>query len=371
MDEILEQGEAGTFKMEHKTRLGIIYGGKSSEHEVSLSTALAIMNAVDKARYEIVPYYIQLDGTWVQGESVDDQLTSVEQLRLAGSFDHQPNILKLKETIDIAFPVIHGPNGEDGTLQGLLEIIDVPYVGAGVLGSAMGMDKVAMKNVFGEIGIAQCRYLSYLRHDLLERMDSVISDIEENLGYPCFVKPANMGSSVGITKAKDSQGLKAALEFAAQFDRKIIVEENVNGRELEIGVLGNDELRTSVVGEIKSGNEFYDYEAKYKSQNTKLDIPAQIPEHVVDRIKKMAIAGYQALDVSGLSRVDFFWDEEKDQVYINEINTMPGFTPFSMYPMLFQEAGISYPELINELVDLGFKRYEERKQNRIAAEKLE
>ncbi|MBP1930521.1 D-alanine--D-alanine ligase [Ammoniphilus resinae] len=357
--------------MEQKTRLGIIYGGKSSEHEVSLSTALAIMNAVDKTRYEIVPYYIQLDGTWVQGRSVVDQLSSVEQLRFSGSFDAQPNILRLRESIDIAFPVIHGPNGEDGTLQGLLEIVDVPYVGAGVLGSAMGMDKVAMKNVFGEMGIAQCRYLSFFRHDLLERIDSLISEIESTLGFPCFVKPANMGSSVGISKAKDRDGLKAAMEFAAQFDRKIIIEENVNGRELEIGVLGNEDLKTSVVGEIKSGNEFYDYEAKYKSQSTKLDIPAQIPSQVVEQIKKMAIAGFQALDISGLSRVDFFWDEEKDQVYLNEINTLPGFTPFSMYPMLFQEAGISYPELINELVDLGFKRYEERKQNRIAAEKLE
>ncbi|HJV44615.1 MAG TPA: D-alanine--D-alanine ligase [Bacillota bacterium] len=356
--------------MKEKMKLGIIYGGKSSEHEVSLSTAMAIMNAVDKTRYQVIPYYIGLDGTWVQGQVVEDVIESVEQIRLQGHFDNQPNVLLLRNQVDIVFPVIHGPNGEDGTLQGLLEIANVPYVGGGVLGSALGMDKVVMKNVYGETGIPQCKYLSFLRNQLENGLEQILNRIEAELGYPCFVKPANMGSSVGITKAKNREELSTALAFAAQFDRKLIVEENVQGRELEIGVLGNEELQTSVIGEIVSVNEFYDYDAKYKNNGTQLYIPAQIPEDVAAQMAEMAKKAYQAVDMSGLSRVDFFWDEQKNQLYVNEINTMPGFTPFSMYPMLFGKAGVTYPELINRLVELGLDRYEERKKNAIAAEKL-
>ncbi|WP_134700141.1 D-alanine--D-alanine ligase [Ammoniphilus sp. YIM 78166] len=356
--------------MNSKIRLGIIYGGKSSEHEVSLSTAKAIINAIDRNSYEIIPIYIQLDGIWVQGAVSDRDIASVEELRFRGALEGQPNVLRLKEMVDIAFPVIHGPNGEDGTLQGLLEMADIPYVGTGVLGSAVGMDKVAMKNVFGELGIPQCKYLSFLRTQL-ENMDSIVSDIENTLGYPCFVKPANMGSSVGISKAKDRDSLIQALELAARFDRKIVVEEFVSGRELEIGVLGNEHLKTSVVGEIVSINEFYDYEAKYKNTGTKLYIPAEIPDHVRIQIEEMGKKAFHSVDASGLSRVDFFWDERQDKVYINEINTMPGFTPFSMYPMLFQAAGVSYTELIHQLVELGLERYNDRHANAVAAEKLE
>ncbi|MEW9667356.1 D-alanine--D-alanine ligase [Ammoniphilus sp. 3BR4] len=354
-----------------KIKLGIIYGGKSSEHEVSLSTAKAIINAVDRSQYDIIPFYIQLDGIWVKGNLPEGEIQSVEQLRLQGTSEEQPNVLRLKEEIDIAFPVIHGPNGEDGTLQGLLEMADIPYVGTGVLGSAVGMDKVAMKNVFGEIGIVQCKYLSFLRNQLENGIDDVVGKIEETLGYPCFVKPANMGSSVGISKAKNRQTLVEALELAARFDRKIVVEESISGRELEIGVLGNEELKTSVVGEIVSINEFYDYEAKYKNAGTKLHIPAEIPERVKKEIEEMGKKAFQGVDASGLSRIDFFWDEENDKVYINEINTMPGFTPFSMYPMLFQAAGIPYGDLIHELVKLGFERYDDRHGNSVAAEKLD
>ena len=354
-----------------KIRLGIIYGGKSSEHEVSLNTALAIMRAIDYEKYDITPFYIGLDGVWAKGSLTNRELQSVDDLRFTGRMDEQPNILHLKQEIDIAFPVIHGPYGEDGTIQGLLEMADLPYVGTGVLGSALGMDKVAMKNVFGEIGIPQCKYLSFLRNQLQENKDQVVVQIEDQIGYPCFVKPANMGSSVGISKVKNREDLVHALEFAAQFDRKIIVEENVTGRELEIGVLGNDDLKTSVVGEIISVNEFYDYEAKYKNTGTKLIIPAEVPEQVADRIAKLAKKSFHGLDASGLSRIDFFWDEQNDRVLINEINTMPGFTPFSMYPMLFQKAGVSYPQLINELVQLGFDRYRDRNHNKVSAEKFE
>ncbi|RXT14825.1 D-alanine--D-alanine ligase [Ammoniphilus sp. CFH 90114] len=356
--------------MEQKMKIGIIYGGKSSEHEVSLSTAKAIMNAIDRAQFNIIPYYIQLNGTWVKGQEPEGEIESVEQLRLSGTPEQQPNVLRLKEEIDIAFPVIHGPYGEDGTLQGLLEMADVPYVGTGVLGSSLGMDKVAMKNVFGEIGIPQCKYLSFLRAQLEQGMFEVVSQIEESLGYPCFVKPANMGSSVGISKAKNRESLLEALQLAARFDRKIIVEEFVSGRELEIGVLGNDELKTSVIGEIVSVNEFYDYEAKYKNTGTKLHIPAHIPDYVKTQIEEMGKKAFHGVDATGLSRIDFFWDEKNDKVLINEINTMPGFTPFSMYPMLFQAAGISYGELIHTLVQLGFERYDDRHGNAVAAEKL-
>lgn len=354
-----------------KVKLGIIYGGKSSEHEVSLNTALAIMKAVDHEKYAITPIYIQLDGTWAKGQVSFEDLHSVEQLRFKGTYADQPNVLTLKDEIDIAFPVIHGPNGEDGTLQGLLEMADIPYVGTGVLGSSLGMDKVAMKNVFGEIGIPQCKYLSFFRSRLTDDLESIVSQIEEYLGYPCFVKPANMGSSVGISKAKERDSLIEALKTAAQFDRKIVVEEFIAGRELEIGVLGNETLKTSVVGEIVSVNEFYDYEAKYKNTGTKLYIPAEVPNRVVQEIEETAKKAFLGLDASGLSRIDFFWDEKNDRILINEINTMPGFTPFSMYPMLFQKAGITYPELINELVELGMERYRERSQNAVEAEKFE
>ncbi|RKD23996.1 D-alanine--D-alanine ligase A [Ammoniphilus oxalaticus] len=354
-----------------KTRLGIIYGGKSSEHEVSLNTALAIMNAVDFENYEVIPIYISLDGVWAQGVQISQKVQSVDELRFSAITGQQPNVFHLKGQIDIAFPVIHGPFGEDGTIQGLLEMVDIPYVGTGVLGSALGMDKVAMKNVFGEVGLPQCNYLSYVRTQLQEEKQTLLNEIEQQIGYPCFVKPANMGSSVGISKAKDRQSLEEALRLASQFDRKIIVEENIEGREVEIGVLGNETLRVSVVGEIVSSNEFYDYEAKYKNAGTELIIPAQLPEGVIAEVARLAKKAFRALDASGLSRIDFFWDEQNDRVLINEINTMPGFTPFSMYPMLFQETGVSYRQLIDELIKLGFERYRDRNSNTIVAEKFE
>lgn len=356
--------------MSKKKRLGIIYGGKSSEHEVSIHTALSVINAVNKEHYDVIPIYINMEGQWIQGPLVQDMLETVEELRLETGAHSAPNILQLKEEFDMIFPVIHGPNGEDGTLQGLLELMDVPYVGSGVLGSALGMDKIMMKEVFGNKGIPQGRYKGFLRSELKERFDEIVEEIEKDFGYPCFIKPANMGSSVGISKAKDQQSLREGLNLAARFDRKIIVEEFIKGRELEIGVLGNDKPDTSVVGEITYENEFYDYEAKYKGGGTRLTIPAQVPDSVVSRMKELAVKAFLALDCSGLSRVDFFWDEEKDQLYINEINTLPGFTPFSMYPMMWKEAGKSYEELINTLIRLGLERYREKKENELVAEKF-
>ncbi|MGE5703516.1 MAG: D-alanine--D-alanine ligase [Clostridia bacterium] len=370
--------------MGNKIRLGIIYGGKSSEHEVSLRTALSIMKAVDPNKYEVTPVYVGLDGEWIQGNPLAGQIAGVDQLRLSsGSAQNDPvaenglqrtkqsAVLNMGDKVDVVFPVIHGPNGEDGTIQGLLELANLPYVGTGVMASAVGMDKWMMKNVFAQAGLNQCKYIGILRSRLVKEQDQVIDQIETELGYPCFVKPANMGSSVGISKAKDRKELMEALALAAKFDRRLVVEAFVKGREVEIGVLGNEELITSVVGEVIPQKEFYDYEAKYKGAGTELQIPAHIPDQVAERIAAMAKQAFQAIDGSGLSRVDFFWDEVNDQLYINEINTMPGFTPFSMYPMLFQAAGIEYSQLIDHLVRLALERHEEKAQNMVAAEELE
>lgn len=356
--------------MSEKRRIALIYGGKSSEHEVSLLTAFSVMQAIDYEKYIVIPVYIKIDGAWIRGEPALAQSASVEALRLEET--GQPvSLFELAREIDIAFPVIHGPFGEDGTLQGLLEMLDVPYVGSGVLGSAVGMDKVMMKKMFKSAGLPQCKYIALTRKQIRqETLDPIFEQVEKKLGYPCFVKPANLGSSVGISKAKDREELRTALGVAAGFDRKVIVEEMVYGREVEIGVLGNEELQTSVVGEIKPVNEFYDYAAKYKNLGTELEIPAKLPEDTVEQIKEMAKQAFTVLDCSGLSRVDFFWNAETNQVYINEINTMPGFTPFSMYPLLFKEAGISYSALIEQLIQLGLERYEEKKQNHIMAESL-
>jgi D-alanine-D-alanine ligase len=356
--------------MSDKNILGIIYGGKSSEHEVSLRTAFSIMEAVDYDKFEVIPVYIQLDGNWVQGSTYTSKPASVNTLRLDKANDPL-SVFKLAKEVNVFFPVIHGPYGEDGTLQGMLEMIDVPYVGSGVLGSAMGMDKVMMKKVFDSVGLPQCKFLSFTRKEISTSISAIAEKIEQELSYPCFVKPVNLGSSVGISKAKDRESLNEALNIAAKYDKKVIVEAFVQGREVEIGVLGNEQVKTSVVGEIRSVGEFYDYAAKYKNIGTELDIPARIPSDVAERISEIAKKAFAALECSGLSRVDFFWNDKTDALYINEINTMPGFTPFSMYPMLFKEAGIPYAQLIEELIELALERYEETKQNHITAESFE
>ncbi|WP_103109141.1 D-alanine--D-alanine ligase [Brevibacillus reuszeri] len=370
-----------------KIRLGIIYGGKSSEHEVSLRTAMSIMKAVDADRYEVTPIYVQLDGSWVKGEAVSGQLPEkIEALRLSAgepaengeergqnvvASSRPASLFAIGQQVDVIFPVVHGPNGEDGTIQGMLELANLPYVGTGVMASAVGMDKWMMKTVFAQAGLPQVKYVGLLRSQWERNQDEVMDKIERELGYPCFVKPANMGSSVGISKAKDRSELAHALEVAAKFDRRLIIEEFVVARELEIGVLGNEDLVTSVVGEVIAAKEFYDYEAKYKGAGTELSIPAIIPNRVADQIAEVAKTAFHALDGSGLSRVDFFWDEKNDQLYINEVNTMPGFTPFSMYPMLFQAAGVSYSELIDRLVQLALERHADKQRNIVDAEELD
>ena len=356
--------------MSKKQVLGIIYGGKSSEHEVSLRTAFSILEAVNYEKWMVIPVYITLSGTWIEGERLTSSPQKVDQLRLQPA-DSSGNIFELAKEVHIFFPVVHGPYGEDGTLQGMLEMLDVPYVGSGVLGSALGMDKVKMKQIFAMHGFPQGDFLGLKRQQIREQLSVVCEQVESRLSYPCFVKPANLGSSVGISKAKDRRQLEEALILAAQYDQKVIVEQFIDGREIEIGVLGNDNPQTSVVGEIVTAGEFYDYAAKYKDTGTKLDIPARIPDDVARRIAELAKKAFLALECSGLSRVDFFWNEQADQLYVNEINTMPGFTPFSMYPLLFKEAGITYPTLIEELIRCGLQRFEEKKQNQVHAESLD
>jgi D-alanine-D-alanine ligase len=371
--------------MGKKIRLGIIYGGKSSEHEVSLRTALSIMKAVDADRYDITPIYVDLEGQWIKGQPLAGDLPKgIDSLRLTEkstsvmadnnglvAVQQAGPVFALGQEVDVIFPVVHGPNGEDGTIQGLLELANLPYVGAGVMASAVGLDKWMMKNVFAQAGLPQVKYIGVLRSHWERNHAEAISRIERELGYPCFVKPANMGSSVGISKAKNRDELVEAMNQAAKFDRRLVIEQFVKARELEIGVLGNEEPITSVVGEVIAAKEFYDYEAKYKGAGTELQIPAQIPEGVAEQIAQLAIQAYQALDASGLSRVDFFWDEANDRLYINEVNTMPGFTQYSMYPMLFQAAGISYSELIDRLVQLALERHADKQRNIVAAEELE
>ncbi|CCQ94205.1 D-alanine--D-alanine ligase [[Clostridium] ultunense Esp] len=363
-----------------KIRIALLYGGKSGEHEVSLLSARSILAAIDREKYEPIPIGISKEGRWLpreeslkllgieeiqgyleEGNSDRIPLQKNQLLSPAPVGEIQPISFYFPGDVDVIFPVLHGPNGEDGTVQGLLQLADLPYVGAGVLSSAVGMDKVIMKRLFAQADLPQAKYLSFLRKDLERRLEEVVQEIEEVLGYPCFVKPANLGSSVGISKAKDRNALQEALSLAARYDRKIIVEEYIPAREIELGVLGNDDPIASIPGEILPGNEFYDYEAKYFDGKSQLVIPAKVTEEEKERLQELAIQAFKAIDGAGLARVDFFIHKDTGEILVNEINTMPGFTPYSMYPLLWQHSGIPYRELIDRLIDLALKRYEEGK----------
>lgn len=354
-----------------KTKLGLIYGGKSAEHNVSLRTALAVINALDMNKFDIHPIYINENGEWIRGNALDAPVKEVSTLKLQDTGNTVspvslnaelfPAQTEQQDKIDVIFPLLHGPNGEDGTVQGLLELLNIPYVGNGVLASAAGMDKVVMKNLFAQAGLAQANYVSYIKSDYEESPEDAYKQVEEALGYPCFVKPANLGSSVGINKCKDRQSLEQAFREAFEFDRKVIIEEGIVGREIEIAVIGNDDPSCSVVGEIAPKKEFYDYKAKYEDGDTDLIIPADITEAEYETIKEMAIKSFKAIDGSGLVRADFFLTED-GKALINEVNTMPGFTPVSMFPLLWKETGIEYPQLIEKLVDLALQRFDQKQQ---------
>lgn len=348
-----------------KQKLGLVYGGKSAEHEVSLSTARAVTNAVDFHKYEVIPIYITYEGEWRKGEPLTEPAATIEELRLERSESHPDSIYELllgsSGVPDVVFPLLHGTNGEDGTVQGLFEVMNIPYVGNGVLASSAGMDKVVMKQLFAQVGLAQVPYVHFLRNEWQQQKEQLLNRMEKELTWPLFVKPANLGSSVGISKAEDRFSLEAAVELALKFDRKIIVEQGVTAREIEMGVMGNDTPACSVAGEIKPVASFYDYEAKYKDGNTALVIPAEVPAEVTDTMKDMALRAYKVLDCAGLVRADFFVTEN-DEVLINEVNTMPGFTPTSMFPLLWQKTGVSYPVLIDRLIELALERHAEKQQ---------
>lgn len=349
-----------------KLRVGLLFGGRSGEHEVSINSARAIAKALSAEenanKYEILPFYIQKDGFWQAGDIAESVLTSGVAIH---STAPNPNLWEFPtQTQEVAlwFPVLHGPNGEDGTIQGLLSLMQVPFVGSGVLGSATGMDKIAMKIAFAQAGLSQVKYQALTRAQVRSHpsiLAKLCEQIESTLGYPCFVKPANLGSSVGIAKVRSRAELEVALTNAASYDRRIIVEAGVVAREVECAVLGNDLAQASIVGEITYDSDFYDYETKYTQGKADLLIPTPLPETVISQIQEMALQAFAAVDAVGLARVDFFYVETTGEILINEINTLPGFTATSMYPELWKHSGISFPNLVDQLIQLALARYNE------------
>ena len=371
--------------MGRKIRVGVLFGGQSSEHEVSLASARSIMAAMDPDKYEVVPIGITKSGAWLTSGDPMAQLrageveaTSTAMLAPDPSGAGRAEIVHINpgrsgglsasvgRELDVIFPVLHGPYGEDGTVQGMLELAGIPYVGAGVLGSAVGMDKGVMKDVFRAAGLPVAPYAVVLRHRWEREPDAVQDEVEKALGYPMFAKPSNMGSSVGVSKIHGPEEFSAALDHAARYDRRIVVEKGLDAREMECAVLGNDRPEASVVGEIVPGNEFYDYRAKYVDDNSDLIIPAEIPRSVSEEIQRVSIEAFRVVDAAGMARVDFFVKRDLSAVWLNELNTIPGFTRISMYPKLWQASGLSYPELIDRLIELALERHEDRRRNRQA-----
>jgi D-alanine-D-alanine ligase len=349
-----------------KTRVGLLFGGRSGEHEVSINSARSIRQALTSEKnfdkYDVIPFYIDKNGVWSAGD-IARQVLETGQPRL-DLRETIPNLWQFPpETtnIEVWFPILHGPNGEDGTVQGLLTLQRVPYVGSGVLGSALGMDKIAMKIAFASAGLPQVKYMAVTRAEIWSNpciFPKLCDEIEQALGYPCFIKPANLGSSVGISKARTRQELESALDSAASYDRRIIIEAGVTAREIECAVLGNDYPQTSVVGEITFNSDFYDYETKYTDGRSAMVIPANIPEKIAAQAREMAVEAFKTVDGAGFGRVDFFYLEKTGEVLINEINTLPGFTAFSMYPQLWQATGLPFPELVDRLIQLAVERHE-------------
>ncbi|MFN0156475.1 MAG: D-alanine--D-alanine ligase family protein [Bacteroidota bacterium] len=354
-----------------KLRIGVIFGGRSGEHEVSLVSAGSVINALDRAQYDVVPIGITQQGRWVSSGRALDVLKAKtgidgEPERFLVPEPNRRGLVSLDSRealarIDVIFPVLHGTYGEDGTIQGLLELANIPYVGAGVLGSALGMDKIVQKQLFEQAGLPIARYLWFVSSVCQKEPKRVVAAAEKKLKYPMFTKPANTGSSVGISKAHHRSELLAGIAMAAQYDRKIVIEQGVNSlREIECSVLGNDEPFASVTGEIIPSNEFYDYDAKYVDGKSEAVVPADLPKKVMREIQKLAIEAFRVLDCAGMARVDFFVTKKKHRIYLNEINTIPGFTSISMYPKLWEASGISYPALLDKLISLALERHAEK-----------
>ncbi len=347
-----------------KLNVALIFGGKSGEHEVSLLSSASIYKHIDKSKYNVFTIGITKEGTWLYYEGNEENIKNGKwaelsnknvEVNLVPTGNKEVGILfedGKVEKIDVLFPVLHGPYGEDGTIQGLFEISQIPYVGCGVLASSVGMDKLVCKKVFSQIGLPQVAYTYTTKWQFDKDQDLELNDIEKNLTYPIFVKPANLGSSVGISKANNREELLEGILEALKFDTRIVLEQGINAREIEVAVLGNDEVKASIAGEIKPAKDFYDYEDKYLNGVSTYDIPANIDEKLMEDIREMAIKAFKGIDGKGLSRVDFFIDKDTQEVYINEINTLPGFTNISMYPKMWEATGLTYPNLIDSLIKL-------------------
>jgi D-alanine-D-alanine ligase len=372
-----------------KLRVGVIFGGRSSEHEVSVRSAVSVIEAIDRKKYDVLPIAISREGKWLSPPDAAGLLTQAAQSRLPArteamlrsdvailgdpshtglfAFDLKGGAPS-SERLDVVFPVLHGPFGEDGTLQGLLEMANIPYVGCGVLASACGMDKVAMKLLFLQAGLPMCRYVWFLRSHWQDDRAKVIKKVIRDIGFPCFVKPANLGSSVGVSKAVDKASLERAVELAAEFDRKIIVEEAVDAREIECAVLGNDEPQASLPGEYvvhDNSAGFLDYTEKYaKTGHVDFVVPAPLSKSMVTRIQRMAVQAFQAVDGAGLARVDFFLKRDTRELLVNELNTLPGLTEVSGYPKMWEASGLSYAKMLDRLIELAFERHRDKSVNK-------
>ena len=366
-----------------RLRVGVLFGGRSTEHEVSILSAQSIIAAMDPQRFEPVPLYIDKQGRWLIGDTLkrlvsdsagreyvylppdptQHSLVPAQDGRTSPSGGAQGGGLP---PLDVVFPVFHGLNGEDGTIQGVLELANLPYVGAGVLGSALGLDKIYMKRAFAAAGLPVVDYLPITRREYERDPHAFIALVEARIGYPCFTKFANSGSSVGTTKAHNRVELVEGLRLASTFDRKLLVERAIDARELEISVLGNDEPEASVVGEVVPAREFYDYDAKYLDEGSRLLIPAPVDAVTAQDVRSMALRAFQAVDAAGMARVDFFLERTNGRLLVNELNTIPGFTRISMYPKLWEASGLSYPKLIERLVELAIERFDDRQRSQTA-----
>ena len=346
-----------------KIKLGVIFGGMSTEHDVSIVSGTSVIKKLNKEKYDIYPIYISKDGVWNKYLKNIKEIDVLKIGNIPTELEKIEDIFKFLKTFDVVFPVLHGKYGEDGSIQGLFELINVPYVGCNIISSSIGMDKAYTKVIFEKAKISQAKYV-YIRkyednyiyidenfNESVFELGEVAKKIENKINYPMFIKPSNSGSSVGINKAENREELKKHIEYAGKFDRKILIEENITGREVECAVLGNEEVIASCVGEVLSAEDFYTFDAKYKNVKSLTQIPANIEKEKQDEIKKLAVKAFKAIDGSGLSRVDFFIEKGTNKIFINEINTLPGFTKISMYPKLFESVGINYSELLDKLIE--------------------
>lgn len=372
MSNAAKDRSGGQRRSSAKARVVVLFGGQSDEHDVSLRSAQTVIDALDRDRYDVIPVGITREGRWLASGDPMARLTAVSPMfGLPDGPQEPPPVaeetplatipVEVTGAADVVFPVLHGPMGEDGTVQGLLELAGIPYVGAGVLGSALAMDKALTKTVLAQAGLPQLEWRLVPRRRWDAEPAVVSAWLEDEIGFPCFTKPANMGSSVGISKVHDAAELPAAMDLAAHFDRRVIVERGVDGRELEVAILGNDNPIASVAGEIVPSNEFYDYNAKYIDDGSRLIVPAELDGEELAYLQELAIQAFRALDLAGMARVDFFRERTTDRLFINEINTLPGFTSISMYPMLWEATGIPLPELVDRLIALALERAAERR----------